>query len=76
MIVRGPKNVENECGQTIFRSRSDLTENMSLPETEKEKSLASSKAEDVQPQEEKKPEGSFKDYLAREALSYGLQEHS
>ncbi|KAK4694318.1 ATP-binding cassette, subfamily B (MDR/TAP), member 1, partial [Lecanoromycetidae sp. Uapishka_2] len=33
---------------------------MSLPETEKEKSLASN---EVLPQEEKQPEGSFKDYL-------------
>ncbi|KAL8746933.1 MAG: hypothetical protein Q9184_007680, partial [Pyrenodesmia sp. 2 TL-2023] len=36
---------------------------MSLHETEKEKSPASSEAEDVVPQEEKQPEGSFKDYL-------------
>ena len=49
---------------------------MSLPETGKEKSLALSEAEDVLPQEEKQPEGSFKDYLVREALSRGLQEHS
>ncbi len=48
---------------------------MSLPETEKEKNLASSEAEDVLPQE-KQPEGSFKDYLVREALLCGLQEHS
>lgn len=40
---------------------------MSLPETEKEKSLASSEAEDVLPQEEKQPKGSFKDYLVGEA---------
>jgi hypothetical protein len=58
------------------RSRSDLADSMSLPETEKEKGLASSEAEDVLPQEEKQPEGSFKDYLVREALSRGLQEHS
>ena len=49
---------------------------MPLSETEKEKSLASSEAEDVLPQEEKQPEGSFKDYLVREAPSCGLQEHS
>ena len=49
---------------------------MSLPETEKGKSLASSEAEDVLPQEEKQQEGSFKDYLVREALSRGLREHS
>ena len=49
---------------------------MSLPETEKKKSLASSEAEDVLPQEKKQPEGSFKDYMVREALSCGLQEHS
>ncbi|KAI9801893.1 MAG: hypothetical protein M1833_002207 [Piccolia ochrophora] len=36
---------------------------MSLPETEKEKSLASSEAVDVLPQEERQSEGSFKDYL-------------
>ena len=49
---------------------------MSLPETETEKSLASGEAEDVLPQEGKQPEGSFKDYLVRGALSCGLQEHS
>lgn len=52
---------------------------MSLPETEKEKSPALSEAGDVLPQEEKQAEGSFKDYLVREALSAlscGLQEHS
>jgi hypothetical protein len=49
---------------------------MSLPETKQEKSLASREAEDVLPQEEKQTEGSFKDYLVREALSCGLQEHS
>lgn len=38
-----------------------------------EKSLASSEAEDVLPHEEKQPEGSFKDYLVREALSSSLQ---
>ncbi|KAL8784942.1 MAG: hypothetical protein Q9213_003684 [Squamulea squamosa] len=43
---------------------------MSLPETEKEKSLSLSEAEGVLPQEEKKqPEGSFRDYLVRTALS-------
>ncbi|KAL9638683.1 MAG: hypothetical protein Q9164_001391 [Protoblastenia rupestris] len=36
---------------------------MSLPEAETEKSLASSEAINVIPQEEKQPEGSFKDYL-------------
>ena len=45
---------------------------MSSPETGKEKSLASSEAEGVLPQEEKQPEGSFKDYLVREALTCGL----
>lgn len=49
---------------------------MSLPETEKEKSLASGEAEYVLPQEEKQPEGSFRDYQVREALPYGRQEHS
>lgn len=49
---------------------------MSPPETEKEKSLASGETEDVLPQEEKQPEGSFKDYRVREALPSGLQEHS
>lgn len=49
---------------------------MSLPETEKEKNLTSSDAEDVLPQEEKQPEGNFKDYLVREALLCGLQDHS
>ena len=49
---------------------------MSPPETEKEQYLASSEAEDVLPQEEKQPEGSFKDYLVRETLSCGLQEQS
>lgn len=48
---------------------------MSLPETEKEQCLASNEAEDALPQEEKQPEGSFKDYLVRKALSCGLQEH-
>lgn len=45
---------------------------MSLPETEKEKSLASNEAEDVLqvPQDEKQSEGSFKDYLVRETLIY------
>ena len=49
---------------------------MSPPETEKEFGLASSEVEDILPQEEKPPEGSFKDYLVREALSSDLQEHS
>ncbi len=49
---------------------------MSPPETETEKSLASSDSQDILPQEEKQPEGSFKDYLVREALSSGLREHS
>jgi len=34
----------------------------------------SGEAEDVLPQEEKQPEGSFKDYLVREALSCGRQD--
>ena len=41
-----------------------------------EKNPASSETEDVPPQEEKQPDGSFKDYLVREALLCGLQEHS
>lgn len=45
-----------------------LADSMSLPDTEKEKSLASGEAEDVIPQEGKQAEGSFKDYLVREAL--------
>ena len=49
---------------------------MSLPEIEKQNGLALSEAEDVLPQEEKQPEGSFKDYLVRESLSSSLQEHS
>lgn len=49
---------------------------MSLPEPEKEESLASGEAEDVLPHEEKQPEGSFKDYLVRKALFCGFQEHS
>lgn len=49
---------------------------MSLPETEKKNSLASSEAEDVLPQEEKQTEGSFKDYLVREELSCRPQDHS
>lgn len=60
-------------------SRSDLAHSMSLPETEKEKSLASGDAEDVLSQEGKQPEGkegSFKDYLVREVLPCRLQEHS
>lgn len=47
----------------MSRSKQRLADEMSLPETEKEKSLASSEAGDVLPQEEKQPGGSFKDYL-------------
>ena len=49
---------------------------MSLPEKETEKSLSSSEAIDVIPQEEKQPEGSFKDYLVQEAPSCDLSGHS
>ena len=51
-----------------IKFRPDLARSMSPPDTEKEKSLALGEAEDVLPQEEKQPEGSFKDYLVREAL--------
>ena len=59
-----------------FLNLDQLADTMSSLETEKEIGLVSNEAQDILPQEEKQPEGSFKDYLVREALLSNLQKHN